>query len=84
MDVLGIKELVVTGCATDFCVDTAIKSALTNDYNVTVISDAHTTADRPELSAKQVINHYNWIWSETMPTEGKIDVVSLDKYLNTL
>lgn len=29
-------------------------------------------ADRSTLKAKQVIEHYNWIWSEMTPTKGKI------------
>jgi nicotinamidase-related amidase len=79
---LGISELIITGCATDFCVDSTIKSALVNDFNITVIKDAHTTADRPNLKAKQVIDHYNWIWSEMTPTKGRIKVIDLDKYLD--
>jgi nicotinamidase-related amidase len=79
---LNISELVVTGCATDFCVDSTVKSALVNDFNIIVIKDAHTTADRPNLKAGQVIDHYNWIWSEMSPTNGKITVVGFDNYLN--
>lgn len=69
-----IKELVITGCATDFCVDATVKSALTNDYNLTIIADAHTTADRPHVSAEKLIAHHNWLWSELTPTEGRIVV----------
>ncbi len=75
-----IDELVITGCATDFCVDATVKSALTHDYSLTVIADAHTTADRPHLSASQIINHYNWIWPELTPTEGKVRVVKMEEY----
>jgi nicotinamidase-related amidase len=78
---LNISELVITGCATDFCVDSTVKSALVNDFNLIVIKDAHTTADRPNLKAGQVIDHYNWIWSEMSPTNGKITVVEFDNYL---
>jgi len=81
---LGVDELIITGCATDFCVDATVKSALVNDFKVTVISDAHTTADRPNLKAKQVIDHYNWVWSELTPTEGFIKVIGFDEYLNIL
>ncbi|MBI9054902.1 MAG: cysteine hydrolase [Bacteroidales bacterium] len=80
---LNIDKLTITGCATDFCVDSTIKSAINHEYKVTVISDAHTTGDRPHLKAKQVIEHYNWIWKETIPINGnKIKVLSLDEYLN--
>jgi nicotinamidase-related amidase len=78
---LNINELVITGCATDFCVDSTIKSALVNDFNLTVISDGHTTADRPGLKAEQVIEHYNWIWGEMTPTRGKIAVIEFNNYL---
>ena len=78
----GIDDLVITGCATDFCIDTTVKSALTHDYNVVVISDGHTTADRPGISAKLVIEHYNWIWSEMIATKGSISVVNLEECIN--
>lgn len=71
-----ISELVVTGCATDFCVDSTVKSALTHDYQVTVIADGHTTGDRLHLKAVKIIEHYNWVWTELIPTDGKVKVVS--------
>jgi len=58
-----------------------IESALINDFNIIVIKDAHTTTDRPYFKAKQVIDHYNWIWSEMTPTNGKINVVEYETYL---
>lgn len=79
---MKVDELVITGCATDFCVDATLKSALVHDFNITVIADGHTTADRPHLEAKRVIAYYNWIWSEMTPTNGKITVTQLDDYLN--
>jgi nicotinamidase-related amidase len=48
------------------------------------VKDAHTTADRPNLKAKQVIDHYNWIWSEMTPTKGRINVIAFDNYLERL
>ena len=81
---MSIKEVVITGCATDFCVDATVKSALTHDLNITVISDGHTTADRKNLTARQVIDHYNWIWQEMTPTKGKVEVISFEQYLKKL
>ena len=78
---LNVDELVVTGCATDFCLDATVKSALTHDYNLTIISDAHTTANRPHLEAPKIIEYFNWLWSELTPTEGKIKVVTSEEYL---
>ncbi|MCS4226938.1 cysteine hydrolase family protein [Sphingobacterium sp. BIGb0165] len=79
----GVKELIVTGCATDFCVDATIKSALTRDYFITVASDGHTTADRPMIPVKQVIAYFNWLWSEMTATQGMIKVESCHAILAT-
>jgi len=78
---LGVDKIVITGCATDFCVDSTVKSALINDFNVTIISNGHTTSERPNLTAKQVIDHYNWVWTELTPTKGKIEVIDFNNYL---
>ncbi len=78
---LAADELIVTGCATDFCVDTTIRSALAKDYNITVISNGHTTANRDHLNAETVIAHHNWVWQNMIPTKGKIKVLSLSEYL---
>jgi len=76
----GINEITVTGCATDFCVEATIQSALVKDYNITVIKDGHTTAaDRPHASGKTIIDHYNWIWENLSPTNGKIEVLPFDE-----
>ena len=79
---LSIQELFITGCATDFCVESTIQSALSKDFFITVVSDAHTTADRPNLSAKQVIDHYNWVWENMIPTKGRIIVNSTKSILS--
>ena len=80
---LGVENIVITGCATDFCVDSTVNSALTNDFNITVISDGHTTADRSNISAKQLIEHYNWVWQDMTHTKGKIEVIDFESYIKT-
>lgn len=71
---LGIQELFITGCATDFCVEATIQSAIAKDYDITVVEDGHTTGNRPHLKAPQVIEHYNWVWQNMIPTQGRIKV----------
>lgn len=78
---LGINQLVVAGCATDFCVEATIQSALTKNFNITVVANGHTTGERPGLSAEKVIHHYNWIWQNMIPTEGKIGVVDFEEIM---
>lgn len=76
-----IDEITITGCATDFCVEATIQSALVKDYKITIIKDGHTTADRPFMPAKSVIDHYNWVWENMTPVNGKIEVVNFEDYM---
>ncbi len=72
----GIDEVYITGCATDFCVNATVHSALVNDYNISIVKDCHTTADRPFLSAEKVIHYHNWLWEGMTPTRGRIRLLS--------
>ncbi len=76
---LCLSNLLITGCATDFCVESSVQSALTKDYSITVVADAHTTTDRPHLKAEKVIEHYNWVWQNMIPTKGNIKVVDFEE-----
>jgi nicotinamidase-related amidase len=66
----GIDQLVITGCATDYCVDTTVRTALARSYCTIVPCDGHTTADRPHLTAQQIIAHHNAIWSDFIAPGG--------------
>ena len=86
-DVLGklnVNEVVITGSATDFCIDATVKSAVINDFNVTIIADAHTTSGSPHVPAKQLIDHYNWMWKEMSPTRGRIKVIGCEEFVQEL
>jgi len=56
-------RVLVTGWATDFCVDAAVRSSVSHGHHVVAVADAHTLSDRPHLPAKTVIAHHNWVWS---------------------
>ncbi len=56
---LGILRLVIGGCMTQFCVDTTVRSAVARGYDVTLLSDGHTTGDQGELTFAQIIAHHN-------------------------
>ena len=55
----GIKRLILTGCQTEYCVDTTSRRAVSMGYDVTLVSDAHTTVDNDLLTASQIIAHHN-------------------------
>ncbi|MCG8635140.1 MAG: cysteine hydrolase [Desulfobacterales bacterium] len=82
----GLKEnrLVITGCATDFCVDTTVRSAAAKGLETIVAADAHTTADRPHLDAKTIITHHNWSWKNLILPEGEIRVADTDELVKAL
>ena len=79
---LAIRDLVIAGCATDYCVDTTIRAALGRGHRVRVPADGHTTADRPHLPATKIIEHHNAIWADFIAPGGPatlhacIDIVS--------
>jgi len=63
----GVGTLVVTGAQTDQCVRSTIHGAFTRGYDVTLVSDAHTTEDLSEWGAPTpdlVIAHTNLYWEE--------------------
>jgi nicotinamidase-related amidase len=78
---LGVSRLFVCGLATDFCVNATIHSALLHDYDLVILSDCHTTADRPSLDARTVIEFHNWLWAELTPTKGTIKVMPMQNAL---
>lgn len=71
----GARRLIVTGCATDFCVDTTVRAAASRDYEVVVVEDGHTTADRPHVDAVSVIRHHNWLWQNLIHPKRQIKVL---------
>jgi nicotinamidase-related amidase len=66
----SVDRLIVTGCATDYCVDTTVRSALARGYLTIVPSDGHTTSDRPHLAAVKIIEHHNAIWADFLAPRG--------------
>jgi nicotinamidase-related amidase len=77
----SINEILVTGCATDFCVDTTIRSAASNTYKVVVVKDGHTTTDRPHINEKTVIAHHNWVWENLIVPDRNIDVIASEQLI---
>jgi nicotinamidase-related amidase len=72
---LGYEEVIFCGWATDFCVDTTIRSAISHEYFVSVASDCHTVSDRPHMRAENVIKHHNWLWSNMLTPRKKVQVL---------
>jgi len=60
-----VGHLVVVGAQTDACIRSTIHGAFTRGYDVTLVSDAHTTEDLSEWGAPPpdvIIKHTNMYW----------------------
>ncbi|MCK1993233.1 cysteine hydrolase [Peribacillus muralis] len=57
LDKQGITQLYICGAQTEYCVDSTCRGAFDLDYDVTLITDAHTTNDAIHLSAPRIIEH---------------------------
>jgi nicotinamidase-related amidase len=59
LDAQQVRQLVVCGMHTEFCVDSTTRKALALGYPVVLVADAHTSAGNKALSPRQVIAHHN-------------------------
>lgn len=54
-----IDSLIITGAQTDMCVNATSNDAAARGFNVTLVSDAHTTMDTPTQTAAEIIAEKN-------------------------
>lgn len=59
LDEHHIDHLIVAGIQTEACVDTTCRRGFSLDYDVTLVTDAQSTFDKKEITARQIINHHN-------------------------
>ncbi len=80
LDRIAPDRLLISGWATDFCVDATVRSAVSNGHNVIVVADGHTLSDRPHLDARAIIAHHNWVWSNLI-TDRSIKLANASELL---
>ena len=71
LQAIGTRTLLICGLATEFCVDTSLRAAVSQGFDVVALSDAHTTGDRPHLSAARIVEHHNWVWAHMAIPHGR-------------
>lgn len=63
---LGVTEVLVTGFATENCVETTARQALSHGYDLVLVADGHTTSVRSQptdfVPPDQSIAHHNEIY----------------------
>ncbi len=59
LDSLGSKTLIITGAQTNYCVNATSNAGVELGYQVTLVSDAHTTEDSDTEKASHLIEEKN-------------------------
>jgi nicotinamidase-related amidase len=67
LEALDVTRLVVAGAQSDYCIRTTTQSAAVRGFDVTLVSDAHTTTDAEwdgvEITGEQIVAHTNRYFS---------------------
>jgi nicotinamidase-related amidase len=60
---LSVRHLVVVGAQSDYCIRTTTQAAAARGFDVTLVSDAHTTTDAEHdgvvITGEQIVAHTN-------------------------
>lgn len=59
LEARGIKRLVIAGAQTQMCIDSTVRRAVAQGYDVLLAGDAHTTDDSETWPAAQIIAFHN-------------------------
>ncbi|MFD7023096.1 cysteine hydrolase family protein [Promicromonospora sukumoe] len=82
LDAFGATRLVVAGAQSDFCVRTTTQRAAALGYDVTLVSDAHTTRDTAwdgvPITGEQIVAHTNMYFSGLRYPGGTFGVARHD------
>lgn len=73
-----VKNLIVVGMQTEFCIDTLCRRAFSFGYNTVLVKDGHSTIDNPVLTAQQIIDHHNTVLGESFVQLKTADETILD------
>ncbi|MFC4066380.1 isochorismatase family protein [Actinoplanes subglobosus] len=80
----GVGRLIVTGAQSDACIRSTLHGGFVRGYDVTLVTDAHTTEDLSAYGApapEQVIAHTNLYWGfQRAPgrTAGTVETGKVD------
>lgn len=73
---LNIKNLLITGLQTAYCVDTTCRRAYSLGYKNILVSDGHSSLDSDVLPAKNIIDHHNSILGSQFAELATTDEIS--------
>ena len=83
LDGLGTTRLVVAGAQSDYCVRTTTQSAAIRGFDVTLVSDAHTTTDAVyggvAITGEQIVAHTNMYFRGLRYPSQRFDIAAHDQ-----
>ena len=60
----NVKDVIIVGLQTDYCIDATIKGGFEHGFNIIVPAYANTTVDNSFMSAEQSYKYYNeFMWN---------------------
>ncbi|KEO81447.1 cysteine hydrolase family protein [Tumebacillus flagellatus] len=75
----GVTHLVIGGMQTEFCVDTTVRRAFSQGYDLTFVADGHSTWDNEWLTAQQIIDHHSDIMTRFADVKRAEEIVFFGK-----
>ncbi|ACC71888.1 cysteine hydrolase family protein [Paraburkholderia phymatum] len=78
-----IDSVLICGYASEFCVNATARRAELLGLRTTVVADLHTTQDKPHLTADKIVEHQNFVWSNSSMTGKGVKVRPLADILQT-
>jgi len=83
LSALGTTRLVVAGAQSDYCVRTTTQAAAARGFDVTLVSDAHTTTDARfdgvEITGEQIVAHTNMYFRGLRYPGQRFDIATHDR-----
>ncbi|MER5945153.1 cysteine hydrolase family protein [Streptomyces sp. NPDC001904] len=80
---LGVTEVLITGFATENCVETTARQALSRGFDLVLVADGHTTSVRDEgtdfVPADQAVAHHNEIYRHIDFPDRRVRVLPADR-----
>ncbi len=69
-----IDSVLLCGYASEFCVNATARRAELLGLRTTVVSDLHTTHNKPHLTAEQIVEHQNFVWANSSMSGRRVAV----------
>ena len=78
-----IDSVLLCGYASEFCVNATARRAELLGLHTMVVSDLHTTHDKPHLTADKIVEHQNFVWANSSMSGRRVRVLGLADVLET-